>query len=85
MHESERAMSPFQIQNTAEAIQQLNEDAAALAARLGQLIADLQQSSSTNMASTSQHFVLYQEAVQSLQVVTTVFHTAARSFCTKTL
>ena len=64
-------MSPFQIQNAAEAIQKLTEDAATLAAKLGQLIAGLQQSSSTHVASTSQHLALYQEAVQTLQVVTT--------------
>lgn len=79
MHDaSERAMSPFQIQSTVEAIQQLTQEAAALAARLGQLIAALQQSSSTNVASTSQHLALYQEAVQTLQVV------IADPFCTAT-
>ena len=71
-------MSPFQIQSTVEAIQQLTQEAAALAARLGQLIAALQQSSSTNVASTSQHLALYQEAVQTLQVV------IADPFCTAT-
>ena len=66
-------MSPSQIQNAAEAIQKLTEDAAALAARLGQLTAALQQSSSTNAASTSHHLAVYQEAVQTLQVVTPNF------------
>lgn len=61
------AMSSPQIQN---ATTELLEDAAALAARLGQLTATLQQSSSANVASASQHLALYQEVVQTLQVVT---------------
>ena len=73
-------MSPFQIQNAAEAIQKLTEDAAVLAAKLRQLIAALQQSSSTNAASTSQHLTVYQEAVQTLQVVMTNFLHCSQMF-----
>lgn len=65
------ASSP-QIQNAAEAIQMLTEDAAELAARLGHLSAALQQSASKDVTSTLQHLALYEEAVQTLQVVTTL-------------
>ena len=63
-------MSSPQIENAAETIQTLTEDAAALAARFRQLTAALQQSSCQNVDSASQHLALYQEVVQTLQVVT---------------
>lgn len=63
--------SPSQMQNASEAIQSLTEDAAALAAKLNNLTAALQQSSSTTVHSTLQHLDLYEEAVQTLQVVYT--------------
>lgn len=66
-------MSSPQIQNAAEAIRTLTDVAAALATRLGQLSAALQQSSSANVASASEHLALYQEVVQTLQVVTIVW------------
>ncbi|KAL3142445.1 hypothetical protein ABBQ38_002774 [Trebouxia sp. C0009 RCD-2024] len=77
MSETHRTTSPAtasspQIQNAAEAIQMLTEDAAELAARLGHLSAALQQSASKDVTSTLQHLALYEEAVQTLQVVTTL-------------
>lgn len=60
------------MQNAAEAIQTLTEEAAALAAKLGHLTEALQQSSSKDVISTLQHLNLYAEAVQTLQVVTTL-------------
>lgn len=53
--------------SAAEAVQQLTEHALNLAARLGQLTASLQQSSSSQVNSTLQHLAVYDEAVQSLQ------------------
>lgn len=62
--------SPPQIQNAAEAIQALTEDAAGLAAKLGHLTAARQRCASKDVTSTLQHLALYREAVQTLQVVT---------------
>lgn len=58
------------MQNAAEAIQTLTEEAAALAAKLGHLTEALQQSSSKDVISTLQHLNLYAEAVQTLQANT---------------
>lgn len=54
--------------SAAEAVQQLTQHALNLAARLSQLTASLQQSSSSQVNSTLQHLAVYDEAVQSLQV-----------------
>ncbi|KAL3152384.1 hypothetical protein ABBQ32_001441 [Trebouxia sp. C0010 RCD-2024] len=63
--------SPPQIQNAAEAIQALTEDAAGLAAKLGHLTAARQRCASKDVTSTLQHLALYREAVQTLQANTT--------------
>ena len=59
-----------QAQSAAEAVQALTQEAAALAAKLSQLTAAVQQSSSNNFSSTLQHLALYDEAVHNLQVAT---------------
>ena len=69
--------SPPQIQNAAEAIQTLTEDAAGLALKLGHLTAALRQSASKDVTSTLQHLALYGEAVQTLKVAITLLYTHA--------
>ena len=58
-----------QTQNAAETVKVLTQHAAALADQIQGHIAALQQSSSKNVDSTQQHLALYDEAVQTLQVV----------------
>ena len=56
-------------QNAAEAVQQLTEQCHILVAKLRQLTGSLQHSSSNNASSTLQHLAIYDEAIQSLQVL----------------
>ncbi len=55
--------------NAAEAVQRLTQESQSLATKLRQLIGSLQRSSSDNVSSTLQHLAVYDEAVQSLQVM----------------
>ncbi len=55
--------------NAAEAVQRLTQETQSLATKLSQLIGSLQRSSSDNVSSTLQHLAVYDEAVQSLQVM----------------
>ena len=55
--------------NAAEAVQRLTQETQSLATKLRQLIGCLQRSSSDNVSSTLQHLAVYDEAVQSLQVM----------------
>lgn len=67
--DNDSAFASTSPQNAAEAVQQLTEQAHLLAATLNQLTGSLQQSSSNNASSTLQHLAIYDEAVQSLQVL----------------
>lgn len=69
MHTTSAEARTVQTQSAAEAVQTLTQEAAALAAKLSQLTAAVKQSSSSNVSSTLQHIALYDEAVQTLQVV----------------
>lgn len=55
--------------NAAEVVQRLTQESQSLATKLRQLIGSLQRSSSDNVSSTLQHLDVYDEAVQSLQVM----------------
>jgi prefoldin subunit 5 len=55
--------------NAAEAVQRLTQEAQSLATKLRQLTGSLQRSSSDSVSSTLQHLAVYDEAVQSLQVM----------------
>ncbi len=55
--------------NAAEAVQRLTQETQSLVTKLRQLIGSLQRSSSDNVSSTLQHLAVYDEAVQSLQVM----------------
>lgn len=55
--------------NAAEAVQRLTQETQSLVTKLRQLIGSLQRSSIDNVSSTLQHLAVYDEAVQSLQVM----------------